>query len=49
MKRCIETHHVPSFGEIPAGSTWDDDSEYILKKNAKLFEPLPEPEPEVDG
>jgi len=29
MKRCIETHTVPSFGEIPVGSLWDDDSPYL--------------------
>ncbi len=29
MKICIEGHHVPSFGTIPEGSLWDDDSPYI--------------------
>lgn len=29
MKRCIEAHTVASFGEIPVGSLWDDDSPYI--------------------
>lgn len=29
MKRCIETHTVLSFGEIPEGSLWDDDSPYL--------------------
>lgn len=29
MKRCTQTHVHPGFGEIPAGSLWDDDSPYI--------------------
>jgi hypothetical protein len=29
MKRCIETHDVASFGTIPEGSLWDDDSPYV--------------------
>jgi hypothetical protein len=29
MKRCIETHTVAAFGEVPAGSLWADDSPYI--------------------
>lgn len=30
MKRCTETHTVPSFGEIPEGSLWADDSPYVI-------------------
>ena len=29
MKRCIKAHTVASFGEIPVGSLWADDSPYI--------------------
>ena len=29
MKRCIEAHFVASFGEIPVGSLWADDSPYV--------------------
>ena len=29
MKRCIKAHSVASFGDIPVGSLWDDDSPYI--------------------
>lgn len=29
MKRCIEAHTVASFGEIPVGSLWADDSPFI--------------------
>jgi hypothetical protein len=35
MKRCIKAHTVASFGEIPEGSLWDDDSPYV--KQAKNF------------
>jgi hypothetical protein len=35
MKRCIKTHTVKAFGEIPKGSLWDDDSPYV--KNAEHF------------
>lgn len=34
MKRCVETHVAPGFGEIPAGSLWDDDSPYITNTAA---------------
>ena len=30
MKRCTESHTVPSFGEIPEGSLWADDSPYVI-------------------
>jgi hypothetical protein len=29
MKRCIKAHTVASFGAIPEGSLWDDDSPYL--------------------
>lgn len=35
MKVCITEHTVPSFGVIPVGSLWDDDSPYATK--AKCF------------
>ena len=35
MKRCIKTHIVAGFGEVPAGSLWDDDSPYA--ENAANF------------
>lgn len=31
MKVCISTHTVPSFGEIPAGSLWDDESPFVVE------------------
>lgn len=37
MKRCITTHTVTSFGEIPAGSLWDDDSPFITDDTAGHF------------
>lgn len=39
MKVCIETHHVPIFGEIPEGSLWADDSPY-LKDPSKFVDVL---------
>lgn len=30
MKRCIKAHSVASFGEIPVGSLWDDDSPFVI-------------------
>lgn len=38
MKRCTQTHTVASFGEIPAGSLWADDSPYAIE--ADCFEPV---------
>jgi hypothetical protein len=29
MKVCITEHVVPSFGTVPVGSIWDDDSPYL--------------------
>lgn len=50
MKRCITEHVVPSFGTIPVGSLWADDSPFLSDDNAANFEdvvaePKPEPEP----
>ena len=33
MLRCIEAHIVPSFGEIPVGSLWADDSPYVTDES----------------
>lgn len=30
MKVCTVTHTVPSFGTIPVGSLWADDSPYVV-------------------
>ena len=45
MKVCIEAHHVPSFGEIPEGSLWDDDSPYVVdeSKFADVHDEKPAP------
>ena len=37
MKRCIEEHTVPSFGTIPAGSLWADDSPYVTDEGKFEF------------
>lgn len=37
MKRCVTTHVAAGFGTIPAGSLWDDDSEYLTDDNADCF------------
>jgi len=37
VKVCIEEHVVPSFGTIPEGSLWADDSPYIGADNGHLF------------
>ena len=42
MKICTKTHVNPTFGEIPEGSLWEDDSPYIAKP--KFFAPVPEAE-----
>jgi hypothetical protein len=47
MKRCIEAHHVATFGDIPVGSLWADDSPYVT--DDALFVDADAPEvPEVD-
>lgn len=47
MKVCIEAHRVASFGEIPEGSLWDDDSPYIVDdaKFADVVDPDVEDKP----
>lgn len=40
MKVCTETHFAPSFGEIPAGSLWADDSPYLVDESK--FAPVEE-------
>ena len=39
MKRCIEEHTVASFGVIPVGSLWADDSPFLSADTAACFEP----------
>lgn len=46
MKRCITAHHVDTFGDIPEGSLWADDSPYVLDENADKFTAVVEAEPE---
>lgn len=48
MRRCITTHDVETFGTIPAGSLWADDSPYLSDETAHYFADIdiPEPEPE---
>ena len=33
MKRCIKAHYVATFGDIPVGSLWADDSEFIVEES----------------
>ncbi len=50
MKRCITTHTVTTFGEIPAGSLWDDDSPFLTDDTAGYFvdaDAPADPEPEL--
>jgi len=51
MKRCVTPHHVTSFGEIPVGSLWADDSPFLTDENAGYFvhveeTPAEEPKPQ---
>ena len=46
MKRCIEAHVVASFGEIPVGSLWADDSPYI-EDDSKFVDADAPVEPEI--
>lgn len=48
MKRCITTHTVTTFGEVPAGSLWDDDSPFLTDETAGYFVDADEPVPEPD-
>lgn len=34
MKRCIKAHTVASFGPVPVGSLWADDSPFIEDESA---------------
>lgn len=36
MKVCKKAHASESFGEVPVGSLWDDDSE-VVAENPKNF------------
>lgn len=48
MKRCTVEHVAPTFGTIPVGSLWADDSPYLSDETAGNFEDVatdPEPEP----
>lgn len=38
MLRCIEEHEVPTFGTIPVGSLWADDSPFVV--DVAKFEPV---------
>lgn len=43
MKVCTETHHASGFGEIPAGSVWEDDSPFAQGDQFTPLEPDPAP------
>lgn len=47
MKVCITEHHVAGFGDIPAGSLWDDDSPFVQKSEcfALVVDEAPKPAP----
>lgn len=44
MKRCVTTHTMTGFGEIPAGSLWDDDSPFLTDESAGYFVDADKPE-----
>ena len=49
MKRCVTEHVVTSFGTIPVGSLWDDDSPFLTDDTAGYFVEVdvdPDDEPE---
>lgn len=46
MKRCITPHHVTSFGAIPVGSLWADDSPFLTDENAGYFVDVDDSPPE---
>lgn len=47
MLRCVIEHVVPSFGTIPVGSLWDDDSPFVTERNAfEDADPAPDPDDE---
>ena len=43
MLRCTQSHEVPTFGTIPEGSLWADDSPFVT--DLGLFEPVADAEP----
>ena len=45
MKVCIKAHTVASFGEIPVGSLWDEESPYVIEADCfvDVVEPGDEP------
>ena len=43
MKRCIEAHSVASFGTIPVGSLWVDDSPYVTDESKFVDADAPTP------
>lgn len=45
MKRCVEEHTVPSFGVIPVGSLWEDDSPYVVEAGKFVDADAPDPKP----
>ena len=44
MLRCTQSHEVPTFGTIPEGSLWADDSPFVT--DVGMFEPMADAEPE---
>lgn len=44
MKVCVIEHTVDSFGVIPVGSLWADDSPYLSDKTAAYFDEVDESE-----
>ena len=45
MLRCTQSHEVPTFGTIPKGSLWADDSPFVT--DVGMFEPVADAEPEL--
>ena len=48
MKRCHTTHINPLFGEIPAGSVWDDDSPFTDDEHFADADAVPDTEGDDD-
>lgn len=46
MKICTTEHTVASFGVIPVGSLWADDSPYLSEETSGNFADVVAPEPE---
>lgn len=34
MLRCVREHEADGFGTIPKGSLWDDESPYVVERDA---------------